>query len=182
MKNWYLFALLAVSTNLSAEPSRSISYLMEDSLSMFDWGVFRMESSMTTIKFKELDLISHYGRADYDWDSNRINLETVVYPSYKSLEKLGSKAICRQAITQVKEHFGYGIDEDDLRALFGIPSYFKHTGYVKKNVPESLGKDLENATKFSVQVYASKLDKAPYNQYQHCVSSFNEKGVMYVEE
>ncbi len=182
MKNWCLIALLVVSSNLSAEPSRSISYLMEDSLSMFDWGVFRMESSITNIKFKEFDLINHYGRVNYDWDSNRINLETIVYPYYKSLEKSGSKTICRQAIIQVKEHFGYGIEEAGLRAVFGIPSYFKHIGYVKKNAPESLGKDLETATKFSVQVYGSKSDKAPYKQYQHCVSSFNEKGVMYVEE
>ncbi|MFA0607143.1 hypothetical protein [Vibrio amylolyticus] len=182
MKNWGLIALLVISTNLNAEPSRSISYLMEDSLSMFDWGVFRMESSMANIKFKELDLLNHYGRVNYDWDSNRINLETVVYSSYKALEKSGSKAICRKAITKVKEHFGYGIKEADFRAIFGIASYFKHTGFVKKNAPENLGKDLENVTKFSVLVYASKLDKAPYNQYQQCVSSFNEKGVMYVEE
>jgi hypothetical protein len=174
--------LILMSGKALSEPSKSVAYLMNDALTMFDWGLYKIEEKLGSMEFKELDLnFRNYGRAEYDWDSNRINLTVTIYPNYSSLQKLGASQICKTGLFKMKEYFGYGM-EAQFRELFGINTYFDHKGFVNKSKPETFEQDIENITKLTIQVYASKTNKPQFAKQAECTSKLLEKDIYFVDD
>jgi hypothetical protein len=131
MKKWMLLLVL-LSSQIKAEPSTTAKYLMTDYVSLFEWGLYRIEGDLASMKFEKIDTIfRNLSSVDYNWDSNRIAIDMTVYPSFQKLKSLGEKEVCRIVLTEIKEHFGFGY-EKEVRSLFGIERYFKHKGFVKK--------------------------------------------------
>ena len=73
---------LLLATVVHAEPSRSIRYLMGESVSMFESGVFRIETAAQTLAWDDVDIRKQFARVDYDWDKNQLTVNLTVYPRY----------------------------------------------------------------------------------------------------
>ncbi|WP_090725204.1 hypothetical protein [Neptunomonas qingdaonensis] len=154
---------------------------MEDSLSMFEWGLYRTEESFKEKKFKDLDIVvRNMFRAEYDWDLNRINLTVNVYPSYSSVMNTGAKNICRAVILDIKGDLGYGFDKE-LRHLISISRFFVHKGFSNKNEPQNLMEDLEHMTNVKVQVLASKTNESKFSLKAACTSGLSEKDIYFFD-
>lgn len=174
--------LILLSTQLSAEPSTTAKYIMNDSLSMFEWGLYQIEDSLSEKKFKELDLIFRtITDTKYDWDSNQIKISMTIYPSFEKLNSIGEKDACRTALTDIKQHFGFGYDKE-IRSFLSISRHFKHKGFINKSEPKSFMDDIENMVKVTVNIYGSKNNKPNFSNKATCTSKLLEKDIYFVDK
>lgn len=181
MRKLFLFiSFLIITTNVYGEPSRTFRYLMDEPLTLFEWGLFKLEKYTDQIKFKELDLISNHSNIRYDWDKNRLEIEFIVYPKYKNLSKMPAKEICKKAISHVRESFGTQ-HKSDTRALLSVSRFFEHTGFTNKTRPKNLMEEVENSAKVQIKVYGNKTDKPPYKNIASCEGSLMGKEILFLE-
>ncbi|OHY72932.1 hypothetical protein [Marinobacter sp. AC-23] len=174
--------LLLASSNASSGPNKTVSYLMNEPLTMFEWGLYKVKDEIFSIEFEDLDLtFRNLAGVEYDWEGNRINLSLTIYPEYAFFKKVGGKKICKLALQKVKSRFGYGV-EAKYRELFGINTYFEHKGFTNKSKPESLAEDLENITKIMINVYSSESNRPMFKKMATCSSMLLEDDVYFLEE
>jgi hypothetical protein len=171
MRAFAIAALILVTgTTMHAEPSPSIRYLMRESVSMFEWGVFRLETRAGQFAWDDLDIPKQFARVDYDWAKNQLTLRLTVYPRYQSLLSASAKGACGSLIRQMKFHFGVAPRSEFLHELSGIGTFFRHQQFDKADAPATLDRDLESVTQLRVDVMASKSDRPPFQAMQSCSS------------
>ena len=125
--------LYACSTNVFAEPSSSVQYLMNEPASLFDFGMKRLDEFLS-------------GRTDifviteYNYDQNRI-LISVRDRSDTVKSKGEAKERCAQMIGEMKTMLGVGLDSTSV-----LGSFFSHEGYTKRSEPKNLGAELDSIT------------------------------------
>ncbi len=181
MRILIILSILLIPIKTYAEPSSSVTYLMNEPFSLFDWGLYKLEDSLKDTKFKDLHLIFRtLSSVDYEWNKNVINITLTIYPSYSSLSKGDPKKICRSALTSIKERYGFGW-EKDIRFLVSIKRFFQHKGYEKKDEPKTLMEDLEAMTKITVQVLASETDKPAFSKQASCISRLLEEEIFFLD-
>jgi hypothetical protein len=152
-----------------AEPNPNIKYLMNDSVSMLDWGLYRIEKDVEAT----LEDPAGYGlNTDtiidsspvYDWDKNRIIVGVHVSKAI-SLEQ--AKSWCRKIVRMVRTTLNVSPDtgepfpslDQNGGALY---SFFSHAGYTKKSEPKGLSKELDNITWINIKVEVAGM-KEPLN-------------------
>lgn len=150
----FLMAILLLSNITQAEPTTNIKYLMNNFVSMLDWGAYRLE-----IALRDIDTIKHknaFLHVNYDQEKNRliISVQDKVPSSTTELE---AKKWCREVIEEIKSYLGinyrtgkpfrYKMKNSDLYLYFG------HEGFVKKSQPQDLYDELENITGIHVRTY-----------------------------
>lgn len=181
MKKLLLF-LLFFSGHLYAEPSKTTKYLMNDSLSMLEWGIFKIDNVLNTEKYPELDSVTRNSfDTTYDWDSNELTIKAVVYPSYEKLKKIGNKEACRLVLSSLKTRFGYHFRDSKVNFL-SIANYFKHKGFYKREEPDTFSKDIEKMTRLTVKIYSSETNKPNFDRQSECTSKFLESEVYFVDK
>ena len=181
MKRILLLIIILIPLHAYAEPSKSVDYLMRDSMSMFDWGLYKLGKSLEEEEFVGLDLTSKaISWVGYEWDKNLIEMKVTIYPSNSSIQKSSLKGICRSAQTSVKTRYGYGASEI-VQSQIGINSFFKHKGFVKKDSPETLKDDLDTMTKITIKVYAFHPIKPRIYKQSTCTSRLMEDDIYFVD-
>jgi len=159
-----IFVLLSLATSVYAEPTPSISYFMNESVSVFDMGMYLLgiEINKTCEEplnefFKDCGYkkiredLSYFQdiSAYYDWDKNRIilfflidNIETKLGDGLFKLlcERMLRKIQIRLGIIDGKPHFEYS----------GLNLFFRHHGYKKTNEKDAYYKELDNITKIII--------------------------------
>ena len=175
-----LFVFL--STQLNAEPNKTAKYLMNDSFTMFEWGLYQIEDTLAKKNFSDLDLIFRtIVSTEYDWESNQIKIDLVIYPSFQKISSIGEKEACRTALTDIKQHFGFGYD-DERRSILSISSHFKHKGFINKSEPKTFMGDIEKMAKVTVKIYSSKDNKPNFSNKAICTSKLLEKDIYFVDK
>lgn len=155
---------------------------MNDSFTMFEWGLYQIEDSLSDKKFEELDLIFRTMiDTEFDWDSNQITIDMTIYPSFKKLNSIGEKDACRTALTDIKKHYGFGFDKE-IRSYFSIARHFKHKGFINKSEPKTFMGDIENMVKVTVKIYGSKNNKPNFSHKSTCTSKLLEKDIYFVDK
>jgi hypothetical protein len=180
MRYFIFLVLVTVPCLASAEPSKTFRYLMDEPVTMFEWGIYKLNIYTNSIKFKNIDLINSNSSIGYDWDKNRLKIEFVVYPKYAGLNKVSAIEICKLATTQVRKAFGTEF-KNDLRSVFGVSKFFEHEGFVNKSRPDKLMEEVEHSTKIIINVYANKSDEPPFSQLLSCESPLMGKDVLIIE-
>jgi hypothetical protein len=155
-----------------AEPSASVQYLMGESVSLFEWGMFRLQSRAERFHWdRDVDLLQgHSAKVDYDWQKNELRIEITAYPRYRNLQKTTAKEVCGSLMRQVKGQFGVTPGTEFLREILGVGTFFHHQYFERSNAPDKLDADLEAITTLEVGVYASKTDQAPFQNLVSCSS------------
>jgi hypothetical protein len=152
-----LFILFSVNVSM-AEPTANIKYLLSDSVSMMDFGLYKIENKLE----KELDNPDRYGLnretivsvvSIYDWDKNRIIISVHVR---KATSQEQAKRWCKTIVTLVKTNLNVNPDTGEAFSLFKNSGalyfwFFNHAGYTKKSEPKELYKELDNITVIDVE-------------------------------
>lgn len=159
--------LLLVSVNATAEPSNAFRYLMDEPLTLFEWGLYHLDKYTDHLEFTRLNLISNHSNINYDWDANRLRVEFVVYAKNKSLAHTSAKDVCKEAMRSAREDFAVKYDSK-VREFMGISRFFEHIEFRNSTRPKNLMAEIENATWLIVKVYASDTDTPPYTNLLSC--------------
>ncbi len=163
MKALYImiFFLLGWVHPVQAEPNPSARFLMNEPVSLLDFGIYKLEKD---IKGLQKDLTIHYTdpfdiSVDYKWDENRIVIQlTYGYegnPPRKTLQ-VGIKNVFRL----VKSFLGVNPKGEvyHKRGNSKVADYFSHKGYIVKNRPKVLEKEIDKMIEvrvtYSVQNYS----------------------------
>ncbi len=164
-------ALVLLTTPILAEPSPSISYLMNEPVSMLDWGIYRLQSLIEYQGVIEAPVETFQKQIClvlYDWDTNRLRLSFMIYPRFRSLQKTPAKQVCSSIVMRIRQIFGCAPGWESTRRITGIGTHFHHRFYEKKDYPETLDRDIEAITYIDVRVNGSRTGQAPFDQAVSC--------------
>jgi hypothetical protein len=177
-----LFTLLSSSSN--AEPSSTIRYLINEPMSMLDWGLYRIQLDLNRIRSltpsPESESPSDH-EVRYDWDENRIEISANIYPSHQYVMDTGIDDICRDAFWLLKSLFDWN-REPIFRATDGVAGFFEHTDYLDKAEPPSKQRDIEVITFFKVTVITNNPNegiKGMYKKKLSCFGRYLDKDISY---
>ena len=129
----FLFFFCFTSQSYS-EPSTTIKKLMNEPLTMFDWGVYQLEKYFETYPFDDLGLERSTENALvglikskmlYDWDNNRLKIHFLIGLKEENFEK--AKDICYKVTQKIRKSFVF--DNYGLKDFAGLSKFFKHTRF-----------------------------------------------------
>lgn len=182
MKNKLLPFLLLFCLPLKAEPDKTARQLINDSPSMLEWGMFKIENKFSTVNYKALKpVVENRFNVDYDWDRNELELTMVVYPSYEVINEHGAKEICRKVLTSIKNSLGFSFINSESNYL-SISRYFEHRSFTRTNKTDTFSKDIEKMTRVTVSVHSSKADTYPLTNKAECTNKFLEKAIYFEDK
>ena len=164
-----LLACLAVPPAL-AEPSRTVSYLMGEPVSLFDIGLRRLGERVqgTLLKEEFPEVIGNLNSdrdpsAVYDWKSNRITVYGSVQIDQRTANSTTLMALCVRVVERVRFILGYsemGYQFRKIGVMPGVSTYFQHRGYQKKDEPQALEDDLAGLISIRIISFANKDNKS----------------------
>lgn len=142
-----LFVLLFVLVQgAAAEPNQSVKFLMNQPVSLLDFGIYRLEKDLKKIK-KELALYHALPfdiAVNYDWENNKILIRLTYGYERNPPRKTIQKGV-RHVIKQIRGFLG--VDPKGKvfhkRGFSKAADYFSHQGYIIQNRPEALEKDID---------------------------------------
>ena len=137
---------------LGAEPTPAIKYLMQEPVSMLDWGLQRLENNL----YRNSGILTkHDGnlfepepviRADYDWDKNRIQIFVKL-----TLDAKVKKTPPRMSAVRSHIEFLVAYLRGTL-TMMPYDAFFRHKGFRSKESPENLAGELVETTDILVSV------------------------------
>ena len=155
----------------SAEPSRSIQYLITEPVTLFDQGLQRLgiklNGALISTDFPEMIGNLSIGSksetaADYDWKSNRITIYGSVQRDSKTANPATLLDLCGRVVERIRFNLGYGEMGTRFRTsglMQGVSIHFQHRGYQKKDEPLTLEVDLASIIAIRVISFANKDNK-----------------------
>jgi len=179
-----ILSILLLGTFAIAEPSKAFKYLMNEPVSMLDFGIYRLEHELRTNKPKlEIANNKYISSSNfivhYNWNSNKIKVGGNIELSIK--DKIIAKDICKNYIKELKQtiKFIFLINHDD---------YFVHSGYTNNKKPENLIQEIQNNIIYQVNVdlmieksKASKKGLTFPEDLSYCESSNNSNEILFSE-
>lgn len=170
MRKAIFVACILCASTVQADPSPSVRYLMDEPISLFEWGIFRLQARAERFAWDHLDVKSQYARIEYDWTKNQLQVEMTVYPRSQSLQRTTAREVCGSLIHQMKMHLGVAPGTEELREINGIGTFFRHQQFEKAGVPKTLDANLEAITTLEVDLMVSKSDQPPFEKAISCSS------------
>lgn len=149
-------AFLIFSGTCKAEPDSTIQYLMDEPVSLFDLGIFKMRSELDS-KFETKDRLV---AVDYKWPENRIVI-TFLFPSVRFENEYEAKERCIEFVEGIRREFDVNPKSGDPPgpySAFRISRYFEHSGYSKKNRPNDLSDQLYELIKIKGSMHLKNND------------------------
>jgi len=149
--------LMCTSIGIHAEPSKTVTYLMNEPLSMWDYGLYQLDNRLMDISLIQSGKISKtkfFATSSYDFESNRITifastpLDLSNIPSYRfeASSITVAKAYCKDMIGSVRSRLN--ANNRQLFAVTGqnssVCGYFKHNGFKNALEPSNICNELES--------------------------------------
>jgi hypothetical protein len=173
--------LSALAAGLShAEPGRVARWLMDEPMSMFDWGLYKTDKAVANLKSLKGTFPNEFffASADYDWELNRIRIRV-------SFHGKGTDAECIENIKRAKGAFlNYTWNERDQpkAAKDVFAALFSHEGgYKSKNQPSDLGEQLANMSVLEATIYVPG-EGGSYTPRARCSMGFRSSEVSVVRQ
>ena len=154
--------LLFMATGISkAEPTPTISYLMNTPVSMLDFGIYRLENfligDVSNLAIPLGSEIKPDIQVAYLYNSNRIQIifsyGLLLERNIKQIEKIDLKTEIAKLIKQIKFMYFF-LDFETGKPRQGccssIDRFFSHQGYGLKGEPKNLNKELDEITEIYV--------------------------------
>jgi hypothetical protein len=144
-----LFAMVAIiflTPNLSiAEPDHILKYLINEPVSLLDFGLFKMTSSIESwFKLPPIEKAIN-GRTvmttlQYEYAHNKIHVDLYLFPEEVTGSAEESKQRSKDLLNLIKQIYG----QIDLEGVF------EHAGYEKSNKPKGIYENVKRITEFTV--------------------------------
>ena len=174
MRKVMFVACILGAAIVQAEPSPSVRYLMGESVSLFEWGIFRLQLTMETLNTGYEASAKQTANVEYDWPKNQLTVKVIVYPRYRSFQKATARQVCGSIMQEMKLEFGV-----DPRLGRRIGTFFHHQQFETTDVPKNMDADLEAITNLEVEVMASKNDQSPFQEQMSCSSELLKSETRY---
>ena len=155
-----LFIIIGSS---KAEPTSTISYLMNTPVSMLDFGIYKLESRL--FEMRESWAIAKFEptvQVQYRYDLNRIIilLRYAIFKKddIKDIQKIDIKHRITMMIKSLKT-LGFALNSEGIPSPFEnsvMELYFGHVGYEIKGEPKNIGKELDQITEIYVEFFNGK--------------------------
>ena len=159
--------VFGIGNRLGAEPSSSVRHLMNQPMSIFDWGLFRLQRDLQEdLKFdqtKEIRPSKAY--VGYTSKANAIEIALFAYPKQNFVKEVPAKDICKNVANYVRRF----LDADapkHVRAYTGITKYFESSTFAMQH--EKFMDDIETITRVKVNVGGSETDKPQTKTLAEC--------------
>jgi hypothetical protein len=156
-----------------AEPGPIGTYLMDQKVSMFSFGMLRLELQLQRLQG---ELGGSFFSAHYDWDANRINLVAVF--DYETL----TKERCKEYVNQIKSRGA--INPETGQSMFGDASiyanFFSDIGFDLKSKPEHIEAKLDKIIAIQVTLHESSFVDSDGISLR-CSSDLVSSQIMYSE-
>jgi hypothetical protein len=141
---------VGLSPPCSAEPNSVVNYLIRQEVSLFSFGVFRLDAEVRSLASDH----PAYFSADYDWDANRIRLH--------ALSLAGSmgptQENCRKLIRAMRSRGRIDPDTGNpIIATMKNSSYanlFEPIGFSLKNAPEERLQKIDQIIELHADIYS----------------------------
>lgn len=178
----WLFACILYSNinNVYSEPSKTFSYLMNDPVTMLDFGMHKIEKELTDMHpINPTDLVHsilNNGKivdVNYSWETNKLNLKYIFYLKKEALKKKAAVDYCKLATNEIRGYFGANYEGEfarELREIGSISKYFRHSGFSSKNTPDNFMDEIENSTIISISIRSNPQNKTPFESQAECES------------
>ncbi len=160
-----LFALLLGLVSVCrAEPTPAVRYLMQEPVTLFDWGILRLYDYLdgyATHYLKTNSVQDIYGTVSYDSGRNRIVISLVVTrepmqgKEPPASVKKHAKRICMTITETLRREFLTDRDRH-IRRSSGIYRFFGHIGSRGKQEPTDAFEEIERITLIHVSVYGTE--------------------------
>lgn len=125
--------LLLLSEPSAAGPDATTSYLIDDTASMMDIGMLRLNTFLVEGSF---------GIATFDWESNRFTIRANAL-TMSDDPAIAEKA-CGDWVNRIRNVAL--VNPDDGKPSYGqtqFSIFFEHVGFDRKNAPKTLSQDLD---------------------------------------
>jgi hypothetical protein len=141
---WILLAtwipVILTHSIANAEPDVVTKYLMDEPVSMMDFGIFRLDQRVREVMASDHNAI---GAARYEWDKNKIILTG--FSSDKGIKTIqDAQNKCKEMVNSLR--FVLGVNADTGKSIFGtssmIDQYFSHKGYKTAAEPKGFSENL----------------------------------------
>jgi hypothetical protein len=137
-------ALVASHVTSFAEPTPTIRHLMDESVSLLDWGLVRLGDAVQH-RLEPLLAAPGFVSARYDWNTNRIGIE-VFSPLQRFKDGEEARSWCRLALSEVRT--AMSVNPATGAPFEGGHSYaylcFVHQGYQSGAEPADLAEQLDD--------------------------------------
>lgn len=169
-----LLGLLLTTSLLWSAPSSTFNYLMDEPMSMLEWGMYKTEKLFKGCSAKGVDekeiMKESYTNVNYNWDNDRLDININFYLENK-LNKAKAKDICKKTLESYREEW--------LKYI--LPSQFNHTGFTRTSKPKNFDDEIMNRVYYTISIRTSKTNKAPFEAKAICEGFYNSDKVMYSE-
>lgn len=179
-----LFTLLANSTAY-AEPSRSVIYLMNEPLTLWDYGIDRTSESL-----KDLMLLpsreKYFASVYYVPESNQLTISASPPFDIKNMTARKSKSVkeakilCKNMIDGIRYELGVdamkGTASNPYSKYSALCIHFSHDGFKSPNEPSNLCNELDSIT--TIRAYVETTEAA---NMIRCEGSLVSNNVLYSE-
>jgi len=153
--NKLIIAILLIigTTNVNAEPSRSVEWLMDEPASLFDIGMIQMRMAnqnqwtpelikkISKHNLKEKD--TGLGSVVYNWEKNTIDIGAYFIGE-------PSESTCSAVLSEYK-NIAIPKSSGEMKYTFAA-SKFAHINYTSGKRPKSLDKDISNTFVYTVGI------------------------------
>lgn len=176
----YLACICAASPHAIAEPGRVARWLMDEPMSLFDWGMYKTDRKVADLRGGKDTYSAQFlfGSADYDWDENRIRLRV-------SFVGKGSEAECVENIKRAKGAFLNYTWSDREQANVAKEIFarlFSHEGgYKSKNQPADIGEQVVGMSVMEATVFIPG-EAGSYIPKARCSMNFKSPEVRVVKQ
>ena len=158
--------LAAIVTQARAAPNASAHFLINDSVSLLDFGIYKLENEIKrfrddlTVRFQP----PYSSFVDYDWDENKMTI-VLSYGDPGNPPIKDMKNDIKAVLAALKKNFGIGPTGEPFQkgGFSNIGDYFVHRNYTKKNMPQNLRRDIDNMIEIKIIFYVQN-----YSRYFEC--------------
>ncbi|MFO1243664.1 MAG: hypothetical protein U1E71_00570 [Ramlibacter sp.] len=167
------------STSALSEPGRVERWLMGEPMSLFDWGIYKIDKKISELKSLKTNQAGKFffGSANYDWNANRLRLKV-------NFVGKGTDAECVDSIKWAKGallNYTWSEKEQVGVAKDVLAGYFAHEGgYQATNQPADVGEQLVRITVLEATVFVP-AESGSYAPRARCAMDFQTSDVNVVK-
>ena len=162
--------LIVIPLMAHAEPTKTINWLMNEPISLFDWGIYKTDKKLAELKIASSAFTAEFfaGSAAYDWDANRIRLRVLLYGKGTEAECLANLKVAKAGFLSFT-----WTEKSQLRAAAIVfQDLFSHEGgYKSKGTPVDIGDEIAKIATIEVDIFVKGSDNS-YEPKAKCQADF----------
>jgi hypothetical protein len=176
-----LATVLSLNSIAFSEPSSDIKWLMNDSVSLLDWGLYKIKQHLQGKEINDsfnMDdgIINTYEIipvVSYEYELNRIYINGTIF-NYSDIEnKKQAKYMCKETINMIKQFW---------LKLHPLESFFSHEGYAIKTRPKTINDEIKNITVIKASILPPRPSFNPVDKRTiNCESPYKSDTILFQE-